>query len=122
MLDRAIWASEDRLSGYGVKHCRQDEFWVKCHIPGRPIFPGVLQIEAGAQMASWLFRTRNPHLGFLGFMRCDNVVFRGQVLPGDDFYILVKEVSASAKRFVSDVQGLVNGKLVFEARVTGFAI
>ena len=122
MVDRAIWVSEDRLQCMGVKHCRDDEFWVKCHIPGRPIFPGVLQIEASAQLASWLFRTRYPALGFLGFMRCDNVIFRGQVVPGDSFYMLIKEVSANPKRVVSDVQGLVNNKLVFEARVTGFAM
>ncbi len=122
MLDRAIWTSEDRLLGLGVKHCREDEFWVKCHIPGRPLFPGVLQIEAAAQMSSWLFRMRNPNLGFIGFMRCDNVVFRGQIVPGDDFYLLVKEISASPKRFVSEAQGVVRGKLAFEARITGFTM
>ena len=50
------------------------------------------------------------------------MVFRGQVQPGDRLYLLVKEISFKARRFISASQGLVDGKLVFEAKITGMVI
>jgi 3-hydroxyacyl-[acyl-carrier-protein] dehydratase len=120
--DRISWISEDRRNCVGIKVVRPDEFWCEHHIKGRPLFPGVLMIESCAQCASWLFRARFPALGFLGFLRCENASFRGQVVPGDTFVILVNEIEATPRRFISNVQGIVNGKLVFEAKITGMAI
>lgn len=120
--DRIVWASEDLMRCVGAKDVRPDEFWCEHHIKGRPLFPGVLMIETAAQCASWLFRTRFPSLGFLGFLRCDEASFRGQVVPGDTFVVLVEEVEVNPRRFISRVQGLVRGKLVFEAKITGMAI
>ena len=120
--DRIIWASDNLRQCIGAKDVRADEFWCEHHIPGRPLFPGVLMIESAAQCASWLFRTRFPALGFLGFLRCDETSFRGQVVPGDTFVILVDEIEASPRRFISKTQGLVRGKLVFESMITGMAI
>jgi 3-hydroxymyristoyl/3-hydroxydecanoyl-(acyl carrier protein) dehydratase len=57
--------------------------------------------------------------GFLGFTRCDETVFRGQVVPGDDLFILARQVERNRRRFVSRAQGVVNGKLVFETLITG---
>jgi 3-hydroxymyristoyl/3-hydroxydecanoyl-(acyl carrier protein) dehydratase len=79
-------------------------------------------IESTAQAASWLFRKQWPALGFLGFLRCDDTCFRGQVVPGDTFVILVEEIDASPRRFISKSQGFVRGKLVFESKITGMAI
>ena len=105
-----------------VKDVRPDEFWCDHHIKGRPLYPGVLMIESTAQAASWLFRKQWPALGFLGFLRCDDTCFRGQVVPGDIFVILVEEIDASPRRFISKSQGFVRGKLVFESKITGMAI
>ncbi|MFM1867137.1 MAG: 3-hydroxyacyl-[acyl-carrier-protein] dehydratase FabZ [Planctomycetota bacterium] len=120
--DRIVWASEDLRKCVGIKNVRSDEFWCEHHIKGRPLYPGVLMIESTAQCASWLFRTRFPALGFLGFLRCDDTCFRGQVVPGDEFVILVEEIEATPRRFISKTQGIVRGKLVFEAQITGMAI
>lgn len=120
--DRIVWASDDLLFCVGVKEVRPDEFWCDHHIKGRPLYPGVLMIEASAQCASWLFRHKYRQLGFLGFLRCDEAVFRGQVVPGDTFVILVEEIESNQRRFISKVQGVVRGKLVFEAKITGMAI
>ena len=54
MCDAVLWHNEDFTQGVGRKDVRHDEFWVPCHIPGRPLLPGVLMIEATAQMASFL--------------------------------------------------------------------
>lgn len=120
--DRIVWVSENLRQCIGIKEVRPDEFWCDHHIKGRPLYPGVLMIESSAQCASWLFRARFPALGFLGFLRCDEAVFRGQVVPGDQFVILANEIEANSRRFISQVQGVVRGKLVFEAKITGMAI
>ncbi len=119
MLDRVVWLDLPRMEGVGLKRVRHDEFWVPHHIPGRPLLPGVLMIEAAAQLCS-LVQTIGANVqGFLGFTRCDETVFRGQVVPGDDLFILARQVERNRRRFVSRAQGVVNGKLVFETLITG---
>lgn len=122
-LDYIIWTTEDSTKGLGVKHVRDDEFWVGGHVPGRPLMPGVLMIEAMAQLCSFLQKSAHANeTQFLGFTRCDKVVFRGQVVPGDTLYLLAEEVSYRPRKFVSRGQGIVNGHLVFEGTITGMAI
>ncbi len=123
-LDHVIWKNDDATRGLGVKQVRDDEFWVPVHIPGRPLMPGVLMIEAAAQLCSILqqFRPGIDNSRFLGFIRCDNVVFRGKVVPGDTFYLLAKEIKSGRRRFVSTTQGIVNDQLVLEATITGMAV
>ncbi len=121
-LDHVIWLADDLTAALGIKRVRDDEFWVAGHIPGRPLMPGVLMIEAVAQVSSFLFRKRTSEAGFLGFTRCDDSVFRGQVVPGDTLLLLVKELKFSQRRFTCRGQGLVDGRLVFESTVTGMVI
>lgn len=121
-LDHVVWHNADFSELLGMKAVRPDEFWVPYHIPGRPLLPGVLMIEAAAQLCSIQFKRKSRSPAFLGFTRCDNIVFRGQVVPGDTLYLLGKEVNFGVRRFVSDVQGVVNGKLVFEGRITGMTM
>lgn len=118
-LDRIVWCNDERTRAVGLKFVRDDEFWVPGHIPGRPIFPGVLQIESAAQLSSFVHRTRYPSDSFLGFTRVTDCSFRGKVVPGDTLVVLTREVKANKRRFVSDVQAIVGDKVVFEARLTG---
>jgi len=122
-LDHVIWLDNDSGRALGVKHITEGEFWVPLHIPGRPLMPGVLMIEAAAQLCSVFFlkhRTDQPR--FLGFTRCDEAIFRGQVIPGESLYLLSEEVEVRPRRFVSRTQGIVDGKLVFEAKITGMVL
>lgn len=121
-LDWIVWAREDLSAALGVKQVRNDEFWVPGHIPGRPLLPGVLMIEAGAQLCSVLRQKKLGKEGFLAFTRCDECVFRGQVVPGDTLLLLALEVESNRRRFVSKTQGVVDDKLVFEATITGMRI
>ncbi len=123
-LDYVIWLSPDCTEGLGVKQVRADEFWVPGHIPGRPLLPGVLMIEAAAQLCGILHRYTNlsEDAKFLGFTRCDAVAFRGQVVPGNTLYLLARELSRSRRKFVSATQAMVDGRLVFEATISGMAI
>ena len=120
-LDEVIWIRDDFEQALGIKRVRDDEFWVPHHIPGRPLLPGVLMIEAGAQLASVMFHMRGNNK-FLGFTRCDNVVFRSQVVPGVDLMLLGQQVRFNPRRMVCDVQGWVGDEIAFEAQITGMVV
>lgn len=121
-LDAIVWLNDTLSEGVAVKHVRADEFWCSGHIPGRPIMPGVLMIEAGAQLASVMYYKRTGVEEFAGFTRIEDTSFRGQVLPGDSLVILCREVKFSPKRFVTNIQGLVNDSVVFEGLITGMIL
>jgi len=113
---------EKGLIAIGYKDVRQEEFWVPGHIPGRPLLPGVIMIETAAQLASFMVKKYRQEAGFLGFVGCEGVKFRGQVVPGDKLYIVGHETTyRKGRRFTCDTQGYVDGKLVFEGTIKGMA-
>jgi len=111
----------DQASGCmaGYRDVRDDEFWVRGHIPGRPIFPGVLMIESGAQLVSYFMLRKSPGKGFLGFGGVDGVKFRGTVVPGDRVVLLGKMLETRPRRCVGATQAYVGTRLVFEGVITG---
>lgn len=121
LLDAIVWEdfSGKNARSIGYRDIGEHEFWVAGHIPGRPIFPGVLMIEAAAQFASYLTMRALEKVNFIGFAGVDDVKFRGQVVPGDRFYILIDSVSIKPRRSICKAQGMVNGQLVFEGTITG---
>jgi 3-hydroxyacyl-[acyl-carrier-protein] dehydratase len=123
LLDWLVWDSPDHTRAVALKHVRHDEFWVPGHFPGNPIMPGVLMVEAGAQLACYLFNVRIPGPKVVAFLRIEEASFRSMVRPGDDLYLLCQEVRFGPRRFVSDVQGLVNGdRIAFDCRIAGMSL
>ena len=118
-LDHIVWMNDIKTLSLAVKHVRDDEFGVSGHLPGRPLFPGVLMIEAAAQNSSLLYRAKSGFDQFVGFTRCDDTIFRGQVKPGDTLYLITKELDFKRRRFITTNQGILNDKLVFETKITG---
>src|ERR1700677_2483542 len=84
MLDAIVLIDRDQHLIVGYKDCRHDEFWVPGHMPGYPIFPGVLMCEAAAQMACYYFVTHGIlHDDYLGLGGIEEARFRSPVVPGD---------------------------------------
>jgi 3-hydroxyacyl-[acyl-carrier-protein] dehydratase len=104
------------------KNVGPNEFWIRGHIPGRPLMPGVMMVEAAAQMSSFYYKYVQKDSRFLGFGGVDAVKFRGPVVPGDRLILLGVAVEIRSRRAVFDTQGVVGDRLVFEARITGMPI
>jgi len=118
-LNGIVYADGELGRIIGFKDVRADEFWVPGHIPGRPLLPGVLMIEAAAQMASFYTRKFVGWTGFIGFGGADEIRFRQPVLPGSRLYIVAQKIWQRHGRILCKFQGLVNGQIVFECSITG---
>ncbi len=107
----------------GFHQAKEDAFWVRGHIPGRPLFPGVLMVETAAQLCSFFWRETFPDESrFFGFGGIENTRFRGVVEPGDRLIIVGRKVEVKPRRAIFDAQGFVNGSMVFETRIKGMPV
>ncbi|KRP37313.1 MAG: UDP-3-O-[3-hydroxymyristoyl] N-acetylglucosamine deacetylase [Opitutaceae bacterium BACL24 MAG-120322-bin51] len=119
MIDRVIdVVSEDEL--VALKNVTINEPYFQGHYPGRPVMPGVLQIEAMAQAAGVLLLRKLPveenKIAF--FMSVDKVKFRQAVEPGDSVEIRVKLVKIRGNK-IATATGVctVGGKVVSSAEL-----
>lgn len=116
LVDKIIELTEDLV--VGVKNVTMNEPFFVGHFPGKPVMPGVLQVEAMAQTGGILALKSVPdpenYLTF--FMKIDNVKFKRQVVPGDTL-IFKLELIAPIRRGICQMQAYAyaNGKLVTEA-------
>ena len=121
-IDGIVHLDLDAGTVVAFKDVAEDEFWVRGHIPGRPLMPGVLMVEAAAQMASFAVQQISRQTRFIGFGGIQDVKFRGQVVPGSRLYLLGKFLENRPRRFKLVAQGLVDGRFVFEGVVVGMPI
>jgi len=118
-LDGIYFIDTDSSMLAGYRQVRADEFWVRGHIPGRAIFPGVLMIETAAQLVSYCAMVISRRDDFLGFGGVDDVKFRSEVGPGRKIVMVGKMLSVRRRRCVGATQAFVDGQMVFEGRITG---
>ncbi len=110
LVDRVI-AHEPGKRAVAIKNVTFNEPQFQGHFPGRPLMPGVLIVEAMAQVGG-LIVTQMPDLprGLFVFAGIDGVRFRRPVVPGDQLVISCELLSLKRRRF---------GKVKAEARVDG---
>jgi 3-hydroxyacyl-[acyl-carrier-protein] dehydratase len=121
-LDGIIHYDPDEQCVVGYKDVTEDEFWVRGHIPERPLMPGVLMCEAAAQLCSYYFKRTIEIDRFVGFGGLDEVKFRSPVGPGCRLILVAKVKKIGRRRCVLDCQGFVEDRMVFQGVVTGVAM
>lgn len=117
MVDRIVKVEGDRI--VGVKNVTINEPFFEGHFPGHPIMPGVLQLEAMAQVAGVLMIKRAAVENQIAyFMAAEEVKWRKPVFPGDTLLIEVELTKARGK--IGRAKGVckVGGEIVSEAEVT----
>jgi len=118
LVDKVMEITEDSI--VGVKNVTMNEPMFQGHFPGNPVFPGVLQIEATAQVGGIfaLSKVEQPELYSTYFMKIDNVKFKQKVLPGDTLVFELILMSPMRRGLVNMAgKAYVNGKLVMEAEM-----
>lgn len=104
----------------GYKDTSEDDFWVRGHMPGMPLMPGVMMCEAAAQVCSYHAISQNLVDGILGFGGLDEVRFRGPVKPGDRLVIVTERVKfRRGAMVVYRFQCFVGENLVCEGQIRG---
>lgn len=122
LLDGIVLYDVERNLVAGYHDIRSDAWWVRGHIPGRPLFPGVLMIEVAAQLASYVFGRLFGDGRFLGFLGVDGVKFRGAVEPPCRLVMIGTAKLIKPRRLVLATQGFVGDAMVFEGEVAGMPI
>ncbi len=115
MIDRII-GLEGETKCTGVKNVTINEPFFQGHFPGHPVMPGVLQLEAMAQVASIVLMRMPENQGKIGyFMSANNVKWRRPVFPGDT--LIIETELLKVKRSIAQASGRisVNGQVVSEA-------
>lgn len=121
-LDGVLHMDTDVGIIVGFKDVTDDEFWLRGHVPGRPLLPGVIMCEAAAQLCSYYYHRVMGTSAFLGFAGLENVKFRRPVVPGDRLMLIGLCRELKVRRSIFDCQGLVNGRIVFEGTIIGMPI
>jgi len=123
-LTAIVYEDTTRHICVGYRDYSPDEFWIRGHMPGKPVLPGVLMCEAAAQLCSY-FATKYGLLGaeMLGFGGLDKVRFRDLVRPTDRLVIVSALVKVRrGAMVVSQFQGFVRQNLVCEGEIRGIPL
>jgi UDP-3-O-[3-hydroxymyristoyl] N-acetylglucosamine deacetylase / 3-hydroxyacyl-[acyl-carrier-protein] dehydratase len=120
LVDRIIEV-EGQQRIVGIKNVTINEPFFQGHFPGHPIMPGVLIIEAMAQVGGMLlmsfFEGQNVEDKVVYFMSLDNVKFRRPVVPGDQIRFELEMLQFRGKTCKMKGVGYVDGQIVAEAEM-----
>jgi UDP-3-O-[3-hydroxymyristoyl] N-acetylglucosamine deacetylase / 3-hydroxyacyl-[acyl-carrier-protein] dehydratase len=118
MVDRII-SFDTETKCVGVKTVTINEPFFQGHFPSHPVMPGVMQVEAMAQVASILLFKLAKTTSRIGyFMSADEVKFRKPVLPGDTIFIHAELIKSRGEKLAkAKCHCVVNDAIVSEAEL-----
>ncbi|MFC1668319.1 3-hydroxyacyl-ACP dehydratase FabZ [Chlamydiota bacterium] len=118
LVDRII-EFDQNTRAIGLKNVTINEDFFNGHFPGRPVMPGVLIVEALAQVAGVLIKQRDECKKKLFlFMGMNNVKFRQMVVPGDQLLLEVELTRLRSKMGIVFGKAYVKDKVVAEAQLS----
>jgi 3-hydroxyacyl-[acyl-carrier-protein] dehydratase len=121
-LTTICFEDRERNVCVGYKDLGPDEFWVRGHMPGLPLMPGVIMCEAAAQLSSYYSHKHHLMEGIIGFGGLQEVRFRGVVRPGDRFVIVCRLLKLRRSIMTCEFQCFVNQNLVCEGELKGVSL
>lgn len=117
LVDRVVEIEGDRKA-IGVKNVTINEPFFQGHYPGTPIMPGVLIVEAMAQLGGLLMSQKLEHTGKIAvLLSLDRVKLRHPVVPGDQLVLEAEAIRAKARTGSVRCRAYVGSKLAAEAQV-----
>ncbi len=108
----------------GYKDISREEFWIRGHMPGMPLMPGVIMLEAAAQISAY-FAQKHNFLGskMLGFGGLEEVRFRDPVIPGDRLILISRLLKFRRGRMIiCRFQGVVGESVVVDGVLKGIPL
>ena len=122
-LTAIVYEDLERSVCVGYKDLGPGEFWVRGHMPGMPLMPGVIMCEAAAQLASYyVLKHKLMDAPMVGFGGLKDVRFRGIVQPGDRFVIVARLLKTRSTILTCEFQCLVRQSIVCEGVLMGIPL
>lgn len=122
-LTAIVYENLQTNSCVGYKDLGPDEFWIRGHMPGLPLMPGVIMCEAAAQMASYFtLRHKFMQTDLLGFGGLEEVRFRGVVRPGQRLVIMGRLLKVRTSLLTCEFQAYVRENRVCEGILKGIPL
>lgn len=124
-LTAIVYENAESGTCVGYKDIAEDEFWVRGHMPGMPVMPGVMMCEAAAQLCSY-YGTKLSYINdgqVLGFGGLEEVRFRETVSPGARLVVMAEKIKhRQGVMIVSRFQEYVDRTLVCEGIIKGISL
>jgi 3-hydroxyacyl-[acyl-carrier-protein] dehydratase len=124
-LSAIIFDDFKQMTCAGYKDVTTGEFWVRGHMPGMPLMPGVIMCEAAAQLCSY-YAHKHKLLGdckVVGFGGLEDVRFRDPVRPGDRLIVVCKMLKVRAGSIVvCRFQEFVGQTMVADGKIKGIPL
>lgn len=118
LVDRILDMDIEARTIVGYKNLTFNEPFFQGHFPGEPIMPGVMQLEAMAQISGILLNKVNDKEGQIAyFMSIDKAKFRRKVVPGDSLRMEIKVTRLRSRMAVVEAKAYVGDDLASQAEL-----